>query len=718
MINISGFKFLINNRLKLRRIIELTYPLKRGYFISTKNHRKRGEDVLSINVNLHILIVRLFTYEFYRMRKKYSILAFFLLITGLVHAQSAKRDSLLGLLSAAKEDPATVKLYIEIGEQYESLEPLIAKNYYRKAEELSKKINDRKGLIKSFTYYANACSILGERDSIRWYGQKALDIARQSKDTFNIGIGLFNIGMSYGYEADYEMAIKYCLEGLKILEGKSYNTIEVQINDKLQVLYMQMSQYDKAILFGEKAVQQSRELKMPVFLGPSLSNLAMSYSGKKMPEKAKVLLEEALKISKQLEDINMEASVLLNLADISLLTGDYAMLKVHSERSLLLYRQLGALNGEANSLRALGIYYLQKKEFSKAQENAEKSLTIAKENNYKAEYASGLKVLSSIAYAAGDMQAGEKYNRESETILSEMIEDVLSQKSANLEKIYETQKKETQINQLEAEKKLNQLSIRQKNILNYILIGAAATLLIISLLSYRNYKQKQKLQQVRISELETEKQLTATEAVLKGEEQERTRLAKDLHDGLGGMLSGIKHSFGNMKQNLIMTPDNREAFERSMDMLDSSIKEMRRVAHNMMPENLLKFGLEIALRDFCIDISTNTSLQVNYQSVGLADVQLEQSKSISIYRIVQELIHNSLKHASAQTALVQISKTDEQIVVEVEDDGVGFNINELKQVKGIGWNNIQSRVDFLKGKLDVQSAPGKGTSIHIEFETE
>jgi two-component system NarL family sensor kinase len=470
---------------------------------------------------------------------------------------------------------------------------------------------------------------------------------------------------------------------LKILEGKSYNTIEVQINDKLQVLYMQMSQYDKAILFGEKAVQQSRELKMPVFLGPSLSNLAMSYSGKKMPEKAKVLLEEALKISKQLEDINMEASVLLNLADISLLTGDYAMLKVHSERSLLLYRQLGALNGEANSLRALGIYYLQKKEFSKAQENAEKSLTIAKENNYKAEYASGLKVLSSIAYAAGDMQAGEKYNRESETILSEMIEDVLSQKSANLEKIYETQKKETQINQLEAEKKLNQLSIRQKNILNYILIGAAATLLIISLLSYRNYKQKQKLQQVRISELETEKQLTATEAVLKGEEQERTRLAKDLHDGLGGMLSGIKHSFGNM-----------------------------------MPENLLKFGLEIALRDFCIDISTNTSLQVNYQSVGLADVQLEQSKSISIYRIVQELIHNSLKHASAQTALVQISKTDEQIVVEVEDDGVGFNINELKQVKGIGWNNIQSRVDFLKGKLDVQSAPGKGTSIHIEFETE
>jgi len=246
-------------------------------------------------------------------------------------------------------------------------------------------------------------------------------------------------------------------------------------------------------------------------------------------------------------------------------------------------------------------------------------------------------------------------------------------------------------------------------------MGGAFVLIIISSLGYRNYQHKQKLQQVRISELETEQQLTATEAVLKGEEQERTRLAKDLHDGLGGMLSGIKHSFGNMKQNLIMTPDNHQAFERSMDMLDSSIKEMRRVAHNMMPENLLKFGLDVALRDFCIDISANTPLQVNYQSMGLTDVLLEQTKSIGIYRIVQELIHNSLKHASAQTALVQISKTDNLIAVEVEDDGVGFNINELKRAKGIGWSNIQNRVDFLYGKLDVQSEPGKGTSVHIEF---
>src|SRR6185312_7790505 len=165
-------------------------------------------------------------------------------------------------------------------------------------------------------------------------------------------------------------------------------------------------------------------------------------------------------------------------------------------------------------------------------------------------------------------------------------------------------------------------------IIAYCLIGSTLALLVISLLSYRNYKHRQTLQQAKIDELETEKKLTATEAVLKGEEQERTRLAKDLHDGLGGMLSGIKYSFQTMKGNLIMTPENVQAFERSMDMLDSSIKEMRRVAHNMMPEALVKFGLDTALKDFCNDINQSGALQVNYQSIGMENAKIEQTTAI------------------------------------------------------------------------------------------
>ena len=260
---------------------------------------------------------------------------------------------------------------------------------------------------------------------------------------------------------------------------------------------------------------------------------------------------------------------------------------------------------------------------------------------------------------------------------------------------------------------MQQLTIRQKNILNYSLIGGAATSLIISILAYRNYKHWQKLQQQRILDLETQQQLTAAEAVLKGEEQERTRLAKDLHDGLGGMLSGIKFSFNTMKRNLIMTPENAQAFERSMDMLDSSIKEMRRVAHNMMPEALVKFGLDTALKDFCNDINKSGALQVSYQSIRLENLVIEQTTAITIYRIVQELINNVMKHASAKTAIVQLAKSDHHLTVTVEDDGKGFDTAAV--TAGDGLKNVQSRIDYLKGSCDIKSEKGNGTSINIEI---
>ena len=113
-----------------------------------------------------------------------------------------------------------------------------------------------------------------------------------------------------------------------------------------------------------------------------------------------------------------------------------------------------------------------------------------------------------------------------------------------------------------------------------------------------------------------------------------------------------------MKGNLIMTPENQQAFERSMDMLDSSIKEMRRVAHNMMPEALVKFGLDTALKDFCNDINQSGALQVSYQSIGMENADIDQTTAITIYRIVQELINNTMKHAAAKSAIVQVSKTN------------------------------------------------------------
>ena len=203
---------------------------------------------------------------------------------------------------------------------------------------------------------------------------------------------------------------------------------------------------------------------------------------------------------------------------------------------------------------------------------------------------------------------------------------------------------------------------------------------------------------------------------MKGEEQERARLAKDLHDGLSGMLSGIKYTLQDMKGNLIMTPQNQQAFERSIDMLDSSIREMRRVAHNMMPEVLVRYGLDAALNDYAAEINKTGMIKLVYQSMGTEEInKMEQSQALNIYRIVQELINNVIKHASATEALVQLLSENGKLVVNVEDNGRGFDPALTRGSGGQGWSNIRSRVELMKGHLDIDSAPEKGTSVSIDF---
>ncbi len=628
---------------------------------------------------------------------------------------TSTKDSLLKLLPAQKEDSNAVLLYIKIGRQFESSEPETAKFYYFKARDLSQKINYKPGVIKYIINYTYMLNMHGLYDSSLKLNLQSVEISRQTKDSLNLAITLFNTGTSYRMKGEYESAVRYYEEGKDLFNKFGNVTLEVQTNDVLQVLFYEMKQYKRAIEYGEKSVAGSRKILDLTYLGIALNNLGLSYFMIKMNDKAKNAFEEALGIALKLDDKNLEISQYLNLGSVYLEKGEYGIMKENFEMALKLSKKLEYNQSELLALKGLSFFYMVNKNFTVAKKYANEALLISYNFNFKSDRIKVFTQLSNIFYAMQDIEQGEYYATQSTLLSDSLLNETVQKNTLELEKKFETQRKEVQIKKLVAEKKVQQLLIKQKNTLNYFLITGVAALLFISLLSYRNYRHKQKLQQQRISELEIQHQLAATEAVLKGEEQERTRLAKDLHDGLGGMLSGIKHSFQNMKGNLILTPDNAQAFERSMDMLDSSIKEMRRVAHNMMPETLVKYGLDTALKDFCNDINQSGAVKVIYQSVGMEGAEIEQTASITIYRIVQELVNNIIKHAAATQAVVQLNKINEQISITVEDDGKGFNTELLKMSKGIGWVNIENRVEFLKGKLDVQSEKEKGTSVHIEM---
>ncbi|MBK6283049.1 MAG: sensor histidine kinase [Draconibacterium sp.] len=219
------------------------------------------------------------------------------------------------------------------------------------------------------------------------------------------------------------------------------------------------------------------------------------------------------------------------------------------------------------------------------------------------------------------------------------------------------------------------------------------------------------MQEQKITELEKEKLLLATQSILKGQEEERSRMAKDLHDGLGGLLSGVKLQLGAMKGNLILSEEHGRTFNHALSKLDESISEMRRVAHNMMPEALMKLGLQQALQDYCDGLSESQDFKINTEFYGL-EKRMESSFEIVIYRIVQELLNNSVKHSGASTILVQVMRQDKNLTITVEDNGKGFDIDPV--LKGAGLINIRSRVDYLKGQLDIKSEPGKGTSVYID----
>lgn len=197
-------------------------------------------------------------------------------------------------------------------------------------------------------------------------------------------------------------------------------------------------------------------------------------------------------------------------------------------------------------------------------------------------------------------------------------------------------------------------------------------------------------------------------------ETERTRVARDLHDGLGGLLSGIKLTLISITGTVAVPDKNSGIFHRAITQLDNAIKEMRRVAHSMMPEALLKFGLSEAIQDFCDSINESGMVKMRFTKIGM-DKTLEKPTELVLYRIVQELGNNAIKYATAKNIFIQLNTHEKGVTITVEDDGKGFDTTLITKNKTAGLQNIQSRIDYLKGSWEIQSAADNGTSVNIEI---
>ena len=260
----------------------------------------------------------------------------------------------------------------------------------------------------------------------------------------------------------------------------------------------------------------------------------------------------------------------------------------------------------------------------------------------------------------------------------------------------------------------NQVELKNKNIWIGGISGGILCLAALLFSFYLVGKHKQRTQAEKIRNLEQGKELSDLKAMVEGEEKERARLARELHDGIGGMLAAAKLNLGSVKE-VHPALAGIAALDDVIGLLNDTAAEVRQTAHNLMPDVLIKNGLQQALLLYCANINNADQLDIDLRFIGSLD-KISKSGELMLYRIAQELIQNTIKHANATEAVIQVIQDNGRLNLIAEDNGTGFDM--VNNSKGFGFQNLQYRVQALQGYISVTSALGKGTSVYIEFDLE
>lgn len=349
------------------------------------------------------------------------------------------------------------------------------------------------------------------------------------------------------------------------------------------------------------------------------------------------------------------------------------------------------------------------KNFAKAKANLEylleKTPFVADKKNYYNE-------LSKVYNATKDYDKAYFYSNKYNVINDSLNDTKFKSEIVELEAKYKKAENEKKISLLQSQNEKAALMVNN-NWLNSVLFAVLSVLLFLIVLFLwllNNNQKKLSIQkeinhEQELSALENQQKLSVSNALIEGEEVERKRIARDLHDGLGSMLSGLKIHLKLAEKENALSPAEINT------LLDNSIKELRNISQNLMPESLLKLSLEHALRDLCM-ANSNAKTKIEFQYL-VQKPNLPKNYEIVIYRIIQELLINALKYADASEILVSCSQNKDTFFITVEDNGIGFN-TALKST-GMGLRNIKNRVEILKGKLEIESVLNKGTSAYIEL---
>lgn len=549
-------------------------------------------------------------------------------------------------------------------------------------------------------------------DSASWYWYRALDTAMANEfdceELHGIRMALNNNCFLLG---DYTGAMRISSAGLARSEQLGDENRMAHFNNVIGYIYMKLGDTAKSGIYFQHHLENARSMNDTFEVAHALYNLGDLAITKKKYDEAISYFEWSLREYLGMYNhgffnpVERKAYVFNKLAQCWKLKGDLpkAMESIHVSLVADTAKGVNEYDKADYFINAADIYNRLNRPDS-ALAFLKKGLAITIHINHRELKRDAFRQMAISFSQKKEFDSAYIYqNRYS--LLKDSIDNEISR-----EEIYQRDADRL----VEQQKQSQKITLQRQRFWRNIIIGVSLLTIITVIFLYNRYRLKQKN---RYQKELNRQQIELFNAIAATQDQERKRIAQDIHDSLGSVLSAAKLKLAEAKE---LKPElaTDEKFLTGINLIDEASAELRSISHNIMPATLSKLGLVPALKNLSEKISSNKGLKVTFIAHDL-DTRLDEQTEISIYRIILELINNIVKHAEAETATVQLVKFPDSINITVEDNGKGFDLNRtLQEKKGIGLGNIFSRVEYMKGQINVDAVPGRGTTVIIDIPVE
>lgn len=539
-------------------------------------------------------------------------------------------------------------------------------------------------------------------DTTLMEGDKALQLARKNTDSVSVAEIKRHIGMASYFKGKYDVAAKNFYESIAILEKANEKKKLAPVYNELAKLYRKTRDLDRALQNYNKADAIYRQLNDTAGISMILNESGVVFEYREDYTEAINRYTSSMKLAEAAGDSLSVSYSLSNIAGVYVIQKKYDQAEKNLLRALHIRQILKDSFAIALTYSDLGVAMNGKGDYNKAIEYLSLSNQMAEHLKYPELQSNNYSELSAVAQKQGDFQKAFQYFMKRSALRDSLYALEKTRQIEELNTKYETAQREQQI-----QNQQNKIRLQ-----NFLFIGIAGLVLLAGLLIYSQYKRYRLRKETQLQAEIMRQQEIAVKAVMEAEENERERIAKDLHDGVGQMMSAAKMNLSAFESEIqFSNAEHKESFEKIISLVDESCKEVRTVSHIMMPNALLKSSLGAAIREF-VDKLNNKTLKVHVYTEGL-DERLDSNVETVLYRVIQECVNNTIKHAGATTLDISLIKDKDGISGTIEDNGKGFDTTDKEKFEGIGLKNITTRIEYLKGTVDFDSAPGRGTVVAL-----